>query len=245
MCVFFAKGPAVKRLSTIFACAFALTACASAAWPEPATRSPPDFGKLVPVTPQPVTGIPAFRLLALQEALKAGLPFALVDAVIKIESDYRPERVGDVGEIGLMQVRPGTAAMLGFRGTPQDLADPVVNIHYGTTYLGQAWHLTKGDVCRTLMKYRAGHGEETMSPLSASYCARARTHLVEVGSPLAAQITPIDLATTPDLGAPSVKAPIERVDSTKTGKSFWVAFQARIRRIDARIETKWRREAAR
>jgi len=38
-----------------------------------------------------------------------------------------------------------------------------VNIHYGVTYLSQAWRLANGDLCRALMKYRAGHGEEMMS----------------------------------------------------------------------------------
>lgn len=196
------------------------------------------FGRLVAATPRPAEGPLAFRLIAFQEAERAGLPFDLVDAVMKIESDYQSARIGDVGEIGLMQVRPGTAAMLGFRGTPQELADPAVNIHYGTTYLGQAWHLTKGEVCRTLMKYRAGHGEEAMSALSVSYCARAKAHLVAVGSPLAASITPADLVAA--VGEPA--SPI--VGRARMGKGFWAAFQARIKRINARIETKWRGAAA-
>ncbi len=112
---------------------------------------------------------------------------------MKIESDYRPERVGDVGEIGLMQIRPGRRRCSA-SAAPEALADPAVNILYGATYLGNAWHLAGGDLCRALMKYRAGHGEEVMSPLSASYCARARAHLVAQGSPLPGTIRPDDLA---------------------------------------------------
>ena len=166
--------------------------------------------------------------------------------VMKIESDYRPDRIGDVGEIGLMQVRPATAAMLGFKGPPGALADPATNIHYGATYLGQAWHLTRGDVCRTLMKYRAGHGSEVMSALSASYCARARAHLVAVGSPLAAMITTGDLVAVKEaVVAARKEAAIPGVGRARSGAAFWAAFESKVGRINARIESRWRKLAVR
>ena len=59
--------------------------------------------------------------------------------------------LADVGEIGLMQVRPETAALLGFRGDLAELARPEVNIHYGVAYLAEAWRLANGDLCRALM----------------------------------------------------------------------------------------------
>ena len=197
----------------------------------------------------------ALQIIAAREAKLAGLPFGLVDAVIKIESDYRPDRIGDVGEIGLMQVRPTTAAMMGFQGSSLDLADPATNIHYGATYLGEAWRLAKGNVCRTLMKYRAGHGNETMSPLSVTYCERARTHLASIGSPLAATITPADLVSVAVASVPGdIVRPAERPKPSenltvnghpKTGQAFWTAFQSRIRRINAGLEAKWKRTASR
>jgi hypothetical protein len=36
------------------------------------------------------------------------------------------------------------------------------------------------------MKYRAGHGEERMTPLSVEYCRRVRAHLAAIGSPIVA-----------------------------------------------------------
>jgi hypothetical protein len=36
------------------------------------------------------------------------------------------------------------------------------------------------------MKYRAGHGEERMTPLSVEYCRRVRAHLAAIGSPMVA-----------------------------------------------------------
>lgn len=196
------------------------------------------YGHLVAVAPAS-DGPVVYRLLAVQEAARAGVPFALVDAVMKIESDYRPDRVGDVGEIGLMQVRPATAALLGFSGDARTLATPATNIHYGTMYLARAWRLADGNVCRALMKYRAGHGETVMSDRSATYCARAKAHLAATGSALAATIHPSDLVADDAATAASVPA------SGKVGSGFWTRFEARIRRINARIEARWRRVAAR
>jgi hypothetical protein len=83
-----------------------------------------------------------------------------------------------------MQVRPKTAALLGFQGTSADLAEPRTNLRYGVGYLAKAWRLADGDLCRALMKYRAGHGSDKMSALSIEYCRRAHQHLVAVGTEL-------------------------------------------------------------
>jgi hypothetical protein len=121
-----------------------------------------------------------------REAEQVGLPPDIADAVVQVESAYVPGAVGGVGEVGLMQIRPTTAAMLGYRGTLAGLFEPETNIRYGVAYLGRAWQLAGGDLCRTLMKYRAGHGEERMTPLSVEYCRRVRTYLAAIGSPIAA-----------------------------------------------------------
>ena len=113
-----------------------------------------------------------------------GVPPALVDAVVRIESRYDPTAVGSIGEIGLMQVRPKTAALLGFEGSSAELAEPTTNLRYGVGYLARAWRLANGNLCRALMKYRAGHGSDRMSALSIEYCRRARLHLAAVGTHL-------------------------------------------------------------
>ena len=137
-------------------------------------------------------GRSAYLTLLTQKAEAAGLPAAMADAVIKVESSFNPHAVGSVGEVGLMQLRPETAAMLGYKGGVTGLFEPEVNVHYGVAYLARAWQLAKGDVCRALMKYRAGWGEERMSPLSVEYCRRARGHLASIGSPLAEGAVPTD-----------------------------------------------------
>lgn len=65
-----------------------------------------------------------------------------VCAVIKAESDWRVGATSSAGAIGLMQVLPATAQEMadwGFvdasRYPVADLAEPAVNIEYGTAYL--------------------------------------------------------------------------------------------------------------
>lgn len=122
-----------------------------------------------------------FRALIEKETAQAGLPPEIAEAVMAVESGYNPEAVGGVGEIGLMQILPSTAAMLGFRGTLAELAMPETNIRYGVTYLAKAWRLAGGDLCTAAMKYRAGHGETRFSVLSVNYCVAVRSKLAARG----------------------------------------------------------------
>src|SRR5262245_52641057 len=52
-----------------------------------------------------------YRAIIEREAQIHGLPPALLDAVMAVESSYNPAVVGMDGEIGLMQVMPATARM--------------------------------------------------------------------------------------------------------------------------------------
>jgi soluble lytic murein transglycosylase-like protein len=202
---------------------------------------PPASGQAIEAE-EPVTK--TNRALILNEAAKNGLPPDIADAVAAIESGYDPGAIGGVGEIGLMQVRPETAAMLGFKGDLAELARPDVNIHYGVTYLGQAWHLANGNLCRALMKYRAGHGEEIMSVLSMTYCGRARAHLAAAGSPFAAAISmPFVFDPTLPVTPAAKRAP--RIRTAAVSRAFWAAHDARVKAITKRLEAKWRRLASR
>ncbi len=192
-------------------------------------------------------GRAAYAELLKRQALANGLPVDIADAVVAVESGYDPARIGSVGEIGLMQVRPATAAMLGFKGNPVQLADPETNIHLGVTYLAGAWRLAHGDLCRALMKYRAGHGEEAMTPRSVEYCARARQHLAAIGSAYAGAPLAVVSLLPGDAG---IAAAIGRQKSPKRnlrlkGAAFWVMHEARIKAINARIERRWRQVASR
>jgi hypothetical protein len=217
----------------------------------------------------PRSGVSAFRALVRglveKEVLNTGLPADIADAVVHVESNYEPSTIGAVGEIGLMQIRPETAAMLGFRGSNDELAKPEINIHYGVIYLSKAWRLADGDLCRALMKYRAGHGEEIMTPRSVSYCQRARSHLAALGSSFAigGTATPVIVpaaASSASAGHPArpesdsprlaMASPADvyaryRRGTPSASRAFWAAHEARVHAITAQIESRWRRVASR
>jgi peptidoglycan lytic transglycosylase len=74
-----------------------------------------------------------------QQAAEKHLDPALVAAVIYAETKFEP-RDSSVGAIGLMQVMPQTASFLAHRSgattfRTADLANPQVNIAYGSYYL--------------------------------------------------------------------------------------------------------------
>ena len=204
------------------------------------------------------------RKIIERETAKTDLPADIAEAVVFVESGYNSAVIGSVGEIGLMQVRPETAAMLGFRGSDAELAEPDINIHYGVLYLSQAWRLAGGDICRALMKYRAGHGEEAMTPRSQVYCNRARNRLAALNSKA------LEVATAPEPAPaprPTSAAPAavqaKRVNASKVAaqpkavyaryrqgtaaasRAYWAAHEARVSRIKARIEARWKRVASR
>jgi len=159
-----------------------------------------------------LSDIAGYRQIAENEALRAGVPRQIVDAVMRVESGYNPFASGLAGEVGLMQILPSTAAMLGFRGTMDELREPSTNIRFGVAYLAQAWRLAGGDLCTTVMKYRAGHGETRFSFLSVEYCRRIRAHLATLGFPIEGPLPPAsfgvpvpvltDAAFTPDAANP-------------------------------------------
>jgi soluble lytic murein transglycosylase-like protein len=136
----------------------------------------------------PISGPAFYRMLVEAEAKRAGLPGAIGEAVMAVESGFDPHALGSAGEIGLMQILPSTAHMLGFAGTNADLAEPEANIHYGVTYLAQAWQLAGHDICTAVMKYRAGHGETRFSYRSVDYCIAVRSKLAAQGFPLTGNV---------------------------------------------------------
>ena len=156
----------------------------------------PDPGGLIGLPSTLYKGRAAYLHLITREAERVGLPADVADAVAHVESRFNPTAVGGVGEVGLMQILPQTAAMLGYSEGVTGLFDPEVNVRYGVRYLARAWQLANGNLCRALMKYRAGHGEERISPLSVEYCRRARQHLAAIGSPLARGTAPEPVPAT-------------------------------------------------
>jgi soluble lytic murein transglycosylase-like protein len=98
------------------------------------------------------------------------VPAELALAVVQIESSFRPTVKGSAGEIGLMQIKPATAKLMGYDGAATGLYDPETNIRFGMKYLAGAHELGDGKICGTILKYNAGHGAKRMNPVSKRYC---------------------------------------------------------------------------
>ena len=239
--------------------AYVLAPVGAGAEPQPnfpALPLPPSVEGLIGIPkPHPIGRLTHVRLVR-QEAQQRGLPPEVADAVAQVESAYNPNAVGTVGEVGLMQVRPTTAAMLGHTGTIADLHEPSANIRYGVRYLAEAWKLANGDLCRALMKYRAGHGEERFSDRSVEYCRRARSHLASLGSPLAnAPLPSVNFVPTArGIGPARIRAAGRRLgakvanaqEAIRRAKSrqLWAAHDTRMRAIMSKVSSATLRIAA-
>jgi soluble lytic murein transglycosylase-like protein len=105
-------------------------------------------------------------------AKQNGVEVDLATAVVQIESNFNPRMRGSHGEIGLMQIKPATARMMGYSGSAKGLFDPDTNIRYGMKYLSMAQTLGGGPTCNTILKYNAGHGATRMNPISQAYCGK-------------------------------------------------------------------------
>ncbi len=89
-----------------------------------------------------------------EHALAAGLDPYLVAAIIEVESGFRPEARSEKGAVGMMQVLPGTAKMVGIA----EHENPRENIRAGCQYLRWLFDEFGSDVELVLAAYNAGPG---------------------------------------------------------------------------------------
>ncbi len=96
-----------------------------------------------------------------QQSRDKNLDPALVAAVIYRESKFR-DATSSAGAKGLMQILPSTAQFIAHRsgGTQfevRDLADPQINISYGSWYLRYLLDRYDGNEVAAVAAYNAGH----------------------------------------------------------------------------------------
>lgn len=102
-------------------------------------------------------------------AARHGVPVSLVQAIIAVESQFKPgayreepSRGTDNDSAGLMQILHDTARGVGYDGpfgdsrTLTGLFDPATNIEYGTAYLAQQYRRAGGDVTAAASAYNGG-----------------------------------------------------------------------------------------
>jgi len=115
-----------------------------------------------------------------QEASQHGVKPELIAAVIYAESRFR-DQTSAAGARGLMQITPDTARDIERRsgGTTfevKDLADPDVNIAYGSFHLRELLDLYEGNEVAALAAYNAG-------PRNADEWGGAEMEVEDIGFP--------------------------------------------------------------
>jgi soluble lytic murein transglycosylase-like protein len=116
--------------------------------PQAAPAPPP--APMAAETPAPPAAINPFEL-ADAAADKYGLPRVLVRSVMAAESAFQVEALSPKGAIGLMQLMPETAQVLG-----ADPHDPAQNVDAGVRYLRDLLNKYDGGLWRALAAYNAG-----------------------------------------------------------------------------------------
>ena len=116
--------------------------------PAPAAIAAP-VESAIGIAPLPPTALE----LADAAADRYGLPRELVRSVMGAESGFQPLAISPKGAIGLMQLMPGTARVLG-----ADPHDPAQNVDAGARYLRDLLEKYNYGLRHALAAYNAGPG---------------------------------------------------------------------------------------
>lgn len=140
-------------------------------------------------------------------AKKQSLEPALLRAVMKQESGFKPCAVSIRGAQGLMQLMPATAGLLHVA----DPFDPEQNVEAGAAFLKQLLGRYKGDLRLALVAYNAGTLRADQ-PANAPYPAETQNYLASIFAQLGMSQAPttLDLEPPPDsTPAASEAEPVE------------------------------------
>jgi len=135
---------------------------------------------------------PEINNLVEQAANRLQVDPQLVDAIIKVESQYDPTALSSKGAMGLMQLIPETAQRFGVANP----FDPKDNIEGGVSYLRHLLDMFGGDLPKSLAAYNAGEGAVERSGGIPSYAetknyVRRVTRIYQSSSQAGAHAPPI------------------------------------------------------
>ncbi|SFJ14628.1 soluble lytic murein transglycosylase [Paenibacillus sp. UNC496MF] len=105
----------------------------------------------------------------------------LVAAIIRVETNYKPEAVSKKGAIGIMQLMPDTANWIIQKGGFKDMttekvsAEPEAGIEIGSWYLNELNAQFKGNMVKVIAAYNAGPGTVNRWLSDGTWDGRAET----------------------------------------------------------------------
>ena len=143
-------------------------------------------------------------------AKKQSLDPALLRAVMKQESGFKPCAVSIHGAQGLMQLMPSTAVLLHV----EDPFDPEQNVQAGAAFLKQLLGRYKGDLRLALIAYNAGPLRADQ-PAGEPYPAETQGYLASIFAQLGMSeaLTLPDLESPPDLIPESVENESDAIEA--------------------------------
>jgi len=109
----------------------------------------------LPAAAADATDRAALEALITKHAKANGVPVSLVHRVVRRESNYNP-RASHRGNLGLMQIRHGTARGMGYTGSAAGLLDADTNLSYAVPYLANAYRVAGGNENRAVSLYASG-----------------------------------------------------------------------------------------
>lgn len=121
---------------------------------------------------------PPLRAAFAQAGAEAEISTHLLEAVAWVESHYDGRAASPKGALGVMQLMPATARMLGV-----DARDPAQNIRGGAAYLRRLLRDFDGDTVRAVAAYNAGpaavrrYGGVPPYPETRTYVERVMSRL--------------------------------------------------------------------
>ena len=114
-------------------------------------------------------------LLSVVEGARAGIPPEWIRAHVQVESSGRDvvtDEGGGLWSYGVMQVLPGTAALVGYEGPDAELVRPELSVRYGARYLARQLRRYDGDYGKAIIAYKAGTWDEQRETFASNIAYR-------------------------------------------------------------------------